>query len=58
MRYTSGAEIVRIEVLGDKTGNRLDSFLAEELEMARNAVQRLIEDGAVTLSGETLKKKL
>lgn len=56
MRYTSGAEIVRIEVLGDKTGNRLDSFLAEELEMARNAVQRLIEDGAVTLSGETLKK--
>ena len=35
---------------------RLDQFLARELGFTRSAVQKLLEDGAVTLPGETPKK--
>ena len=35
---------------------RLDQFLARELGLTRSAVQKLLEEGAVTLPGETPKK--
>ena len=38
-------------------GLRLDAALAEQLpELSRSAVQRLLEDGAVTLNGQPVKK--
>ena len=38
-------------------GLRLDAALAEQLpELSRSAVQRLLEDGAVTLDGRPVKK--
>ena len=38
-------------------GVRLDAALAEQIpELSRSAVQRLLEDGAVTLDGKAVKK--
>ena len=56
MDYRSRTEIIVIEASKDSMGNRLDSLLATELGIARNAVQKLIEDGSVTLWGEAVKK--
>ena len=41
----------------DREGERLDAFLARSLpDMTRSAAQKLLEDGAVTLSGRPGKK--
>ena len=41
----------------DQAGERADAFLARTVEdLTRSAAQRLLEDGAVTLSGKALKK--
>ena len=56
LKYGDMGEIIRIEASEDSAGDRLDSLLAAELDMARNAVQRLIEEGSVTLQGKAVKK--
>ena len=56
LKYEDMGEIIRIEASEDSAGDRLDSLLAAELDMARNAVQRLIEEGSVTLQGKAVKK--
>ena len=46
---------ISIEVLTE--GERLDAFLAAQLpDMSRSAVQKLIDDGFVTMGGQKLKK--
>ncbi|MBQ2061211.1 MAG: RluA family pseudouridine synthase [Oscillospiraceae bacterium] len=40
----------------EHAGERLDSFLAEALEISRSAAARLIEEGGVTMSGKALAK--
>ena len=40
----------------EHAGERLDSFLAEALEISRSAAARLIEEGGVTMSGKSLAK--
>ncbi|MBQ1674731.1 MAG: RluA family pseudouridine synthase [Oscillospiraceae bacterium] len=40
----------------EHAGERLDSFLAEALEISRSAAARLIEEGGVTMSGKSLVK--
>ena len=41
----------------DQSGERADAFLARSIpDLTRSAAQRLLEDGAVTLSGKAVKK--
>ena len=44
------------ELTAPESGLRLDSFLAEESELTRSAVQRLIEQGLVLQNGQPVKK--
>jgi len=49
--------MIRISVDISAEGERLDAFLAARLpDLSRSAVQKLIEDGFVTLEGRKLKK--
>jgi 23S rRNA pseudouridine1911/1915/1917 synthase len=44
-------------ILCDRDGLRLDAFLAEQdLGLSRSALQKLLDSGAVTLNGKTVKK--
>ncbi len=46
-----------LELTADREGERLDQFLARSCpELTRSACQRLLEDGAVTLDREPVKK--
>ncbi len=46
-----------LELTADRAGERLDQFLARSCpELTRSACQRLLEEGAVTLAGEPVKK--
>ena len=38
----------------EKEGTRLDSFLAEELEVSRSKIQKLVKDGLVTVNGKNV----
>ncbi len=45
-----------LELLADKSGVRLDSWLAQKLsDISRTYVQKLIEDGFVTIGGKRVK---
>ena len=46
-----------MNVQATENGTRMDVFLAEQLELSRSAVQRLLEAGAVTLDGKPLRKQ-
>ena len=50
-------ELIEIEVEEEKAGRRLDSFIADETELSRNAAQRLIEGGFVTVNGASPQAK-
>ena len=41
----------------DSTGLRLDVYLSKKLDFSRAKVQKLIDDGNVTINGETVKSK-
>ena len=45
-----------MQVTAETAGERLDVFLAEKLELTRSAVQKLLEQGAVTCGGAPVKK--
>lgn len=46
-----------LKCVADHTGERVDQFLARTVpDLTRSAVQRLLEEGAVTLGGEPVKK--
>jgi len=48
-------EVLKLQA--DRDGERADAFLARSMpELTRSAAQRLLEDGAVTLSGRPVKK--
>ena len=38
----------------EKEGTRLDSFLAEELDVSRSKIQKLVKDGLVTVNGKSV----
>ena len=42
----------------EEEGKRIDSFLAERMEMSRSAIQQLIADGLVTSDGKPVAKSL
>jgi 23S rRNA pseudouridine1911/1915/1917 synthase len=44
----------KISIIPDRAGERLDLFLAAELDLSRNQVRRLLERGAVALDGRRL----
>lgn len=47
-----------IVITAEKAGRRIDSLIAEELEeLSRSSVQKLIENGAVTVGDRTVTKK-
>ncbi|MBQ7559739.1 MAG: RluA family pseudouridine synthase [Synergistaceae bacterium] len=50
--------IQKIEVTAEENFDRLDVFLAEELEFTRNRVQNLIKRGHVRSSGKKLKASM
>ena len=55
---TDELEIIEITVDESGAGQRLDAFVASATPFSRNAVQRLIESGDLTLNGaETQGKK-
>ena len=45
-----------MKIKAETGGERLDVFLAEKLELTRSAVQKLLEQGAVTCGGAPVKK--
>ena len=46
-----------LKCVADHTGERVDQFLARTVpDLTRSAVQRLLEEGAVTLGGEPVRK--
>lgn len=45
-----------MKILCETGGLRLDAFLAEQQELTRSAVQRLLENGAVLVNGAPVKK--
>ena len=51
-------EALTFTVTEGQEGKRLDCFIAEAADISRSAAQRLIEEGAVTLGGEEVSKKL
>jgi len=47
----------RLSLTADRAGERADAFLARVIpDLTRSAAQRLLEEGAVTLSGRPVKK--
>ncbi|MBP3520212.1 MAG: RNA pseudouridine synthase, partial [Oscillospiraceae bacterium] len=49
--------MTRLELAADREGERLDQFLARAVpDLTRSGAQKLLEDGAVTLKGEPVKK--
>ena len=48
----------RFEIVVDASfgGNRLDKFLSEQLDLTRSAVERLLDEGAVTVTGGKVAK--
>lgn len=46
----------RIEALTEDIGLRLDVFVSEKLNMTRSAVQKLLDDGFITVNGDVLTK--
>ena len=45
-----------MDLIAEQDGQRLDVFLAERAGMTRSAVQRLLEQGLVTCSGQPVRK--
>ena len=47
----------RVEILTvDRDGDRLDSYVADHLDLSRTRVQALVEDGLVLLNGQPARK--
>lgn len=46
----------RLDVPSDIVGSRLDKWLADETELTRSALQKLITDGNITVNGKTVPK--
>ena len=49
--------MTKLTLTAEQTGQRLDAFLAEQVEdLTRSAAQKLLEKGAVTIAGHPAKK--
>ena len=44
-----------IKVLGEETGNRIDKFLSEKLELTRTRIQQLIKDENILVNEKKTK---
>lgn len=47
----------KIIIRSEKSGIRLDSYLSEKTEYTRSAIQRIMEEGGVTVNGKVRDKK-
>ena len=45
-----------LQTASEDAGKRLDAWLAEQTELTRSAVQKLMEEGRVTAAGKPLAK--
>ncbi len=46
----------RLELVADRSGERVDTFIARrQPELSRNRIQRLVDDGLVTIDGKQVK---
>ena len=43
------------KIISDETGIRIDKFISDKLDISRSRVQKLIEDGLVTVDGKVIK---
>lgn len=49
----SSMEIKKIII--DETGKRIDKYISEKLDLTRSRIQKLIDDGMVSINGKTAK---
>ena len=50
------SDVILKDIVSDNEGDRIDKFLSEELpDYSRSFIQKLIKDGSVTVSGNTVK---
>ena len=47
----------KIVIKAQESGGRLDSYLSEKTEYTRSAIQKIIDEGGVTVNGKTKDKK-
>ena len=47
-----------LQTASEDAGKRLDAWLAEQTELTRSAVQKLMEEGRVTAAGKPLAKNI
>ncbi len=47
---------MKIEVSAENSGTRIDKYLSQETGLTRNAVQKLLDGGSVTVKGSVAKK--
>ena len=50
------AQKLEISAMAEDKGTRLDKFLSERFDLTRSAIERLLEEGAVTVSGGSAVK--
>lgn len=52
----SSMEIKKIII--DETGKRIDKYISEKLDLTRSRIQKLIDDGMVSINGKTAKSSV
>jgi 23S rRNA pseudouridine1911/1915/1917 synthase len=50
------AQKLEISAMAEDKGTRLDKFLSERFALTRSAIERLLEEGAITVSGGSAVK--
>ena len=43
------------KIISDVSGDRIDKFVSDKLDISRSRVQKLIEDGYITIDGKSAK---
>lgn len=43
------------KIIVDETGKRIDKYISEKLDLTRSRIQKLIDDGMVSINGKTAK---
>lgn len=43
------------KIIVDESGKRIDKYISEKLDLTRSRVQKLIDDGMVTINGNIAK---
>lgn len=46
------------KIIVDETGKRIDKYISEKLDLTRSRIQKLIDDGMVSINGKTAKSSV